>query len=121
MSGNMGLSQPVTPSSTTTNDLMSILGSSGNGGMGAMGGMSGMGMNMGNSSSNLMSPSTGGSNFSGIQLQPQKTVMLPANDGKGMEISAVFVKRQNKLFMDLTFTNKTAQAMSEIAIQFNKN
>jgi vesicle coat complex subunit len=114
--GSMGLSQPVTPSTNVQNDLMSILNSSNssnnnnnnsNGGGGLMG---------------LMSPSNSGlGNFSGIQLQPQKTVMLPASDGKGMEISAVFLKRQNKFFMDLTFTNKTTQPMSEIAIQFNKN
>jgi len=118
--GNMGLSQPVTPSTNVQNDLMSILNNSNNNNNnnnnGGGGGSSSSGI-MG-----LMSPSNSGlGNFSGIQLQPQKTVMLPASDGKGMEISAVFLKRQNKFFMDLTFTNKTTQPMSEIAIQFNKN
>jgi vesicle coat complex subunit len=106
--GNTGLSQPVTPSvsnSNIQNDLMSILGNSNNMG----------------TSNNIMSPGAGLSNFANLNLQPQKTVMLPASDGKGMEISAVFVKRQNKFFMELTFSNKTAQPLSEIAIQFNKN
>jgi vesicle coat complex subunit len=106
--GNAGLSQPVTPSTPSNNiqnDLMSILGSSNNMG----------------TSNNIMSPGAGLSNFTNLNLQPQKTVMLPASDGKGMEISAVFVKRQNKFFMELTFSNKTAQPLSEIAIQFNKN
>ncbi|KAG4096614.1 Adaptor protein complex beta subunit [Neocallimastix lanati (nom. inval.)] len=106
--GNAGLSQPVTPSTPSNNiqnDLMNILGSSNNMG----------------TSNNIMSPGAGLSNFTNLNLQPQKTVMLPASDGKGMEISAVFVKRQNKFFMELTFSNKTAQPLSEIAIQFNKN
>jgi len=120
--GNMGMSQPATPSTNNVqNDLMSILGS-GNNAMGSSGLMS--------PNSGLMSPSNSGlSGLGGLNMmstpqsqpQPQKTVMLPANEGKGMEISAVFVKRQNKFFMELTFSNKTAQPLSEIAIQFNKN
>jgi len=112
MGNPMGMSQPATPSTNNVqNDLMSILGSGNN----AMG------------SSGLMSPSNSGLgglgslNMMSTPPQPQKTVMLPANEGKGMEISAVFVKRQNKFFMELTFSNKTAQPLSEIAIQFNKN
>jgi len=110
-----GLSQPATPSTNTQNDLLSILGS-GNA-MGSSGLMS--------PNSGLMSPSNSGlsglNNLSLGSQQPPKTVMLPANEGKGMEISAVFVKRLSKYFMELTFTNKTAQPLSEIAIQFNKN
>lgn len=118
--GNTGLSQPSTPSNNVQNDLLSILG----GGNNTM--SSSNIMSPGLNSNNLMSPNSGLGGLGGLSMmsqpqQPQKTVMLPANEGKGMEISAVFVKRQNKFFMELTFSNKTAQPLSEIAIQFNKN
>ncbi|XP_050498481.1 AP-1 complex subunit beta-1 [Diabrotica virgifera virgifera] len=52
---------------------------------------------------------------------PPKTIWLPAEKGKGLEIHGAFSRRAGQMSMDLTFTNKAMQAMSAFAIQFNKN
>lgn len=46
---------------------------------------------------------------------------LPAEKGKGLEIQGTFARRAGGVFMDMTFTNKAMQAMSQFAIQLNKN
>lgn len=50
-----------------------------------------------------------------------KTVWLPADKGKGLEISGTFSRRAGQVYMDLTFVNKAMQAMTAFAIQLNKN
>lgn len=40
---------------------------------------------------------------------------------KGLEISGTFSRRQGHMYMDMTFTNKALQHMTDFAIQFNKN
>lgn len=50
-----------------------------------------------------------------------KVVWLPAEKGKGLEISGTFSRRNGQVSMDMTFTNKAMQAMSAFAIQLNKN
>uniref|UniRef100_A0A673WCZ8 AP complex subunit beta n=1 Tax=Salmo trutta TaxID=8032 RepID=A0A673WCZ8_SALTR len=40
---------------------------------------------------------------------------------KGLEISGTFSRRQGQMYMDMTFTNKALQHMTDFAIQFNKN
>lgn len=52
---------------------------------------------------------------------PPKACWLPADKGKGLEIWGTFSRRSAQISMDLTFTNKAMQAMSNFAIQFNKN
>ncbi|KAL3857492.1 hypothetical protein ACJMK2_012159 [Sinanodonta woodiana] len=52
---------------------------------------------------------------------PPQEVWLPANKGKGMEIMGTFARKQNQIFMEITFTNKAMQNMGDFAIQFNKN
>lgn len=52
---------------------------------------------------------------------PPKTCWLPAEKGKGMEIYGTFSRRAGQMSMDMTLTNKAMQAMSNFAIQFNKN
>lgn len=32
-----------------------------------------------------------------------------------------FARKQNQIFMEITFTNKAMQNMADFAIQFNKN
>ena len=46
---------------------------------------------------------------------------LPAAKGKGLEISGTMARRQGQIYMDMTFTNKAMQQMSNFAIQLNKN
>lgn len=46
---------------------------------------------------------------------------MPAVRGKGLEINGTFSRRNNQIYMDMTFTNKAMQAMGGFAIQFNKN
>uniref|UniRef100_A0A4W6DD88 Adaptor related protein complex 2 subunit beta 1 n=1 Tax=Lates calcarifer TaxID=8187 RepID=A0A4W6DD88_LATCA len=48
-------------------------------------------------------------------------VWLPAVKAKGLEISGTFSRRQGHMYMDMTFTNKALQHMTDFAIQFNKN
>lgn len=50
-----------------------------------------------------------------------KVIWLPAEKGKGLEISGTFSRRNGQVSMDMTFTNKAMQAMSGFAIQLNKN
>uniref|UniRef100_A0A4W4ECS7 AP complex subunit beta n=1 Tax=Electrophorus electricus TaxID=8005 RepID=A0A4W4ECS7_ELEEL len=50
-----------------------------------------------------------------------KAVWLPAVKAKGLEISGTFSRRQGHMYMDMTFTNKALQHMTDFAIQFNKN
>jgi len=50
-----------------------------------------------------------------------KEVVLPAERGAGMQISAAFARRLGQLYLDLSFTNHTGAPLSDIAIQFNKN
>lgn len=56
-----------------------------------------------------------------MMYTPPKQVWLTATNGKGLELSGTFSRRGGHMFMDLTFTNKAMQGMSEFAIQFNKN
>uniref|UniRef100_A0A8C7N110 AP complex subunit beta n=1 Tax=Oncorhynchus kisutch TaxID=8019 RepID=A0A8C7N110_ONCKI len=48
-------------------------------------------------------------------------IWLPAVKAKGLEISGTFSRRQGQMYMDMTFTNKALQHMTDFAIQFNKN
>lgn len=50
-----------------------------------------------------------------------KQAWLPANRGKGMEISGTFSRRNGTITMDMTFQNKAMQPISNFAIQLNKN
>lgn len=50
-----------------------------------------------------------------------KTVWLPAEKGKGLEIQGTFSRRNAQVSMDMLFTNKAMQAMTGFAIQLNKN
>ncbi|KAM4701997.1 AP-2 complex subunit beta [Discoglossus pictus] len=50
-----------------------------------------------------------------------KAVWLPAVKAKGLEISGTFSHRQGHIYMDMNFTNKALQHMTDFAIQFNKN
>ena len=51
----------------------------------------------------------------------EKTVWLPANRGKGLEVSGTFARRGGVLYMDMTLQNKAMQNMGGFAIQLNKN
>lgn len=48
-------------------------------------------------------------------------VWLPAVKAKGLEISGTFTHRQGHIYMEMSFTNKALQHMTDFAIQFNKN
>lgn len=52
---------------------------------------------------------------------PPQEVWLPAAKGKGLEISGTFARKNAQVFMELTLANKAMQAVSDFAIQFNKN
>uniref|UniRef100_A0A9J8BQM2 AP complex subunit beta n=1 Tax=Cyprinus carpio carpio TaxID=630221 RepID=A0A9J8BQM2_CYPCA len=68
----------------------------------------------------LFELSSGMSIATGGYVAP-KTVWLPAVKAKGLEISGTFSRRQGHMYMDMTFTNKALQHMTDFAIQFNKN
>ena len=50
-----------------------------------------------------------------------RVVWLPAEKGKGLEITGTFSRRNGQVSMDMTFTNKAMQAMTGFAVQLNKN
>lgn len=50
-----------------------------------------------------------------------KTVWLPAEKGKGLEVQGTFSRRNGQVSMDMLYTNRAMQAMSGFAIQLNKN
>lgn len=56
-----------------------------------------------------------------ILVSLPKTVWLPAEKGKGLEVQGTFSRRNGQVSMDMLFTNKAMQAMSGFAIQLNKN
>uniref|UniRef100_A0A8C9Z135 AP complex subunit beta n=1 Tax=Sander lucioperca TaxID=283035 RepID=A0A8C9Z135_SANLU len=56
-----------------------------------------------------------------ITLVLLSQVWLPAVKAKGLEISGTFSRRQGHMYMDMTFTNKALQHMTDFAVQFNKN
>eukprot|EP00054_Salpingoeca_dolichothecata_P008265 m.47181 g.47181 ORF g.47181 m.47181 type:complete len:881 (-) comp17615_c0_seq1:27-2669(-) len=55
------------------------------------------------------------------QFVRTKEVWLDSTKGKGLEIQGTFARRNGAVFMDMTFFNRSIQAMGEFAIQFNKN
>ncbi|KAM9677895.1 LOW QUALITY PROTEIN: AP-2 complex subunit beta-like [Trichechus inunguis] len=50
-----------------------------------------------------------------------KAVWLPAVKAKGLEISGTFTHHQGHIYMEMNFTNKALQHMTDFTIQFNKN
>ena len=50
-----------------------------------------------------------------------KEVWLPAQKGKGLEISGTFVRRNNQIIMEMDFANKALQPMNDFALQVNRN
>ncbi|KAF6092225.1 adaptor related protein complex 2 subunit beta 1 [Phyllostomus discolor] len=68
----------------------------------------------------LFELSTGMGMAPGGHVAP-KAVWLPAVKAKGLEISGTFTHRQGHIYMEMSFTNKALQHMTDFAIQFNKN
>jgi vesicle coat complex subunit len=71
----------------------------------------------------------GSSNNFGIQ-QPisvshgyvaPKELWLDASKGKGLQIEGTFARRDGTIFMEMVFTNKVMQPLSDFAVQFNTN
>ena len=56
-----------------------------------------------------------------LSLSLSSKVWLDASRGKGLNIEGTFARRNNMIYMDMTFTNRALQPMSDFAIQFNKN
>ena len=50
-----------------------------------------------------------------------KKVLLSPNQGKGLQVTGTWSRRNGQIFLDMTFTNKALSAMSDFAIQFNQN
>lgn len=52
---------------------------------------------------------------------PPMREFLSAANAKGLEIKGTFARRSGKIFMDMQFTNRAMQNMSEFGIQLNSN
>ncbi|KAJ3020609.1 AP-1 complex subunit beta-1 [Thoreauomyces humboldtii] len=50
-----------------------------------------------------------------------KVLLLSAQNGKGLEISGTFARRQGVMYLDLTLANKALQPLTTQGILFNKN
>ena len=48
-------------------------------------------------------------------------VWLPAQKGKGLEISGTYIRKNGLISMSMDFTNKALQPLSGFALQINKN
>uniref|UniRef100_A0A4X1T8C3 AP complex subunit beta n=1 Tax=Sus scrofa TaxID=9823 RepID=A0A4X1T8C3_PIG len=59
--------------------------------------------------------------FNSFYFKIGSGVWLPAVKAKGLEISGTFTHRQGHIYMEMNFTNKALQHMTDFAIQFNKN
>lgn len=64
-----------------------------------------------------LSPSTVGTN----SFVPPKQQWLPAQKGKGMEVTGTFARRNGTINMDMDFANRALTPLSGFAIQLNKN
>ena len=49
------------------------------------------------------------------------SINISAANAKGLEIKGTFARRSGKIFMDMQFTNRAMQNMSEFGIQLNSN
>ena len=58
---------------------------------------------------------------SGLSYEPPKQIWLPAQKGKGLEISGTFTRKNGLISMCMDFTNKALQPLSGFALQINKN
>lgn len=52
---------------------------------------------------------------------PPKVVYLASTQGKGMEITGTWTRRNNSIFFELTIANRAMAPMGDFAILFNKN
>ncbi|CAO4370303.1 unnamed protein product [Caenorhabditis nigoni] len=50
-----------------------------------------------------------------------KEMWLDASKAMGMQVEGTFVRRNGRISMEITITNRAMQAISEFALQFNKN
>jgi AP-1 complex subunit beta-1 len=66
-------------------------------------------------------PNTTGGAGAGASAVVQKQVVLPAEQGKGMQISAVFLRKDGRLLLDIAISNFTPSPMGNFVIQFDKN
>ncbi|KAI8815848.1 adaptin N terminal region-domain-containing protein [Fimicolochytrium jonesii] len=81
--------------------------------------------------SDMSSPGVGGPSggFSGLAspvgqgaaTNTPKTTLLSAGEANGLDLQGAFNKRQNQIFLDLTFSNRTVTPLTDFAIQFNVN
>ncbi|CAD5120831.1 DgyrCDS9385 [Dimorphilus gyrociliatus] len=65
--------------------------------------------------------SLSGNSFSAHPFVSPTQVWLPMSKGKGLELSGIFRRKDGQVYMDITFSNKGVQPLSNFAIQFNKN
>jgi hypothetical protein len=50
-----------------------------------------------------------------------KVVMLQSQNGKGMEISGTFARRQGNVFLEMVVANRSQATLTDFAIRFNRN
>ena len=71
-----------------------------------------------------LSLTTGSSSISfstATSFAQPKEVWLSAQKGKGLEITGTFARRNNEIVMEMDFSNKALQPMSDFALQLNRN
>eukprot|EP01111_Echinosteliopsis_oligospora_P018960 TRINITY_DN8952_c1_g1_i1.p1 TRINITY_DN8952_c1_g1~~TRINITY_DN8952_c1_g1_i1.p1 ORF type:complete len:912 (-),score=267.11 TRINITY_DN8952_c1_g1_i1:67-2802(-) len=69
----------------------------------------------------------GGMNFFDMPSQPaapapvEKIILLPAEQGRGVQIAGGFTRRDGKIVLDVVVTNYTQGGVGNFAVQFDKN
>lgn len=71
--------------------------------------------------SNLNSGNNDNSQGGATPYVPAKQVLLDTQQTQGLEILGAFARRQGQIQMEMSFVNKSSIAISDFAIQFNKN
>ncbi|KAI9505782.1 adaptin N terminal region-domain-containing protein [Coemansia spiralis] len=105
---------------SSTTIVTSVSGSSSNGNGDNNGNYSNSGNN------NMHAGSQFGNNSSNASMSPapyvpSQKVLLDAQQTQGLEILGTFARRNGKIQMEMSFVNKSGIAISDFAIQFNKN
>ncbi|KAJ3080526.1 hypothetical protein HDU99_008137 [Rhizoclosmatium hyalinum] len=94
---------PGTHRPSNVDDLLGMMDLSGGNDGGLMGGMAGSPLG------------------SAPAIETPRVQLLSAESANGLDLTGCFAKRNGQLFLDMTFSNKSAGPLSDFAIQFNIN
>ncbi|ORY51611.1 Adaptor protein complex beta subunit [Rhizoclosmatium globosum] len=78
-------------------------------------------MDLSGGNDGLMGGMAGSPLGSAPAIETPRVQLLSAESANGLDLTGCFAKRNGQLFLDMTFSNKSAGPLSDFAIQFNIN